>query len=512
MKKKIVSMLLCLTLAASMFAGCGNKSNNETKSDSEMFTFVVSGESGNTLNPVMAGDRWGMMICHTVYASPYFINPDGSVDYILAESMEAAEDGMSYTMTLKEGLKWSDGESITADDIIFSYNAINEASNAFYVNGEPIEFEKKDDKTVIFKLPTVSASAFSLLGSEVSILPKHIFEGKKSFDINMLEDEIVGCGPYLFEEYKTGEYIKFIKNPEYANGEADIDTLVYRVIEDADTASLALQNGEVDAMIATPDQLDTFEDNEEFNVINYSEGRVAYLKLNRMSDNLKDQKYREGLFYALNRTEILTAAYTSEDFFELGYTFLPPTNGYYTEDVEKYEQDVEKAKELTANGAKTLKLCYVEDDALQKNQGLVIQSELKEIGIDLELVPMNQAAYISVYLDKENKDYDIFLNGYVCGTDPDTYASSFVTTTDNYLNFDSEEIDGLFDQGRATLDENERASIYKEAQKVVSESGLFYPLGTNLRSLVLSSKVGNVEEAKLVPVYTFGDLSKLTIK
>ena len=126
------------------------------------------------LNPLTADDRYSLMTCHAAYAPAYHIYGDGTIDYILAESMEPSEDGLSYTMKLKKGLKWSDGEALTADDIVFTYDKINATTQNLFVDDKPIELEKVDDTTVLFKLPSVSASAMEMLSDEVSIIPKHI--------------------------------------------------------------------------------------------------------------------------------------------------------------------------------------------------------------------------------------------------------------------------------------------------------------------------------------------------
>ena len=162
MKKKVLSALLCAAMAVSMLAGCGgsksdskeaDKSATEsTKAASDTFTFAIGGDTGNTLNPITADDRWGLMTCHMVYSPAYYIYQDGTIDWILAESMDASEDGKVYTMKLKEGLKWSDGEPLTADDIVFTFNSINDMKQNLYVGGEPIKVEKVDDTTVTLYL------------------------------------------------------------------------------------------------------------------------------------------------------------------------------------------------------------------------------------------------------------------------------------------------------------------------------------------------------------------------
>ena len=329
----------------------------------------------------------------------------------------------------------------------------------------------------------------------------------------MLEDEVVGSGPYMLEEYKTGEHLKFVKNPNYANGEANIDTVVYRIIENSDTASLALQKQEVDALSVTVDQVDTFEGDDNFTVSKYSEGRVSYLRLNYSSPNMKDKDYREGILRALNREEIMTAAFTSDDYYKLGYSFLPYSSSYYTEDgVEKWDQDVEKAKKLTADGAKSLKLCYVEESTEQKNQALTVQAELKAIGIDVELCGVNQAAYMSAAYDQESTEYDMFLGAYVMGIDPDTFAALVVSTKDDMLNFHNTDIDAKFDEAGTTLDDTKRKELYNELQSMVSGEALLYPMGTSMKTMVTTARVGNLEEAQFVPIYTFGDMAKLTLE
>ena len=514
MKRKLASLLLCGALSLSVLTGCGG-SNEESAAQSDVktiFTYAIGGDTGNTLNTFTADDRWGLMTSNMVSSPLYRVNMDGSLEYILAESMEPSADGLVYTMKLKPDLKWSDGEPVTADDVVFTYDEINKLGSALYIEGQPIKVEKVDDLTVTFTLPGKSASVVELLSAEVFMAPKHIFEGRNSFDINMLEEKPVGTGPYVLEEYKTGQYLKFKANPNYIGGAANIETVVYRIIDNADTAVLALQNKEVDALVTLPSKLDVFKDNADFNITNYSEGRVAYMRLNPNSENMKDQNFRKGIFYALNREEIMTAAYSSADFYQLGYSFLPTISSYYNAEVEKYDQDIEKAKEMISGGPSTLKLCFVGEDAALEKQALTIQAELKQVGITVELAGMEQAAYMKSAYDKESKEYDMYLGGYVMGIDPDSFAAMFDTNSDNMFNFNNPEIDKKFAEGKAELDPEKRIAIYAEAQKLVAEEGIFYPFGTNLRTLVTLSNVDGIEDAGLVPIYTFKDVSKLKFK
>src|SRR5699024_4864401 len=100
---------------------------------------------------------------------------------------------------------------------------------------EGVTFNKVDDSTVEFVLPSAIAS-FPETVAGVNLLPKHVFEGKDSLDMNMNSDTIVGNGPYMFDEYASGEYLKAVKNPHYINGEANIDTVIFQIITNNETA------------------------------------------------------------------------------------------------------------------------------------------------------------------------------------------------------------------------------------------------------------------------------------
>ena len=539
MKNNALKTMLTMGLAASLLAGCGGTVVEEAPpseaasaaegtaagasgegaapaqgaSAENTFTYAIAGDTGNTLNPLTADDRYGLMASKMLYTPLYFINLDGSVDYILAESMESNEDGTVWTSKLKPDLKWSDGEPITADDVVFTINANNDFSSSLAINGELIQAEKVDDLTVNFNLPSPSASVFELLSAELFILPQHFFEPKGTFDVNMLEETPVGSGPYVLEEYMTGQYLKFKANPNYPLGTANIENVVYRVIEKDDTATLALQSGEVDAWIASSaEQMLPYQDNENFNIYNYSEGRVAYMLLNSVSENMQDQDYRKGIMYALDRNEIMTAAYTDPDLYQIGYTFLPPINEYYDDSqVEKYERDLDKAKELTAGGPTELSLLYNVTDGVQERMALAIQASLKEIGINVTLDGREYAAYNKSYMDVTDGSFDLFLNGYVMGIDPNAYKSLFSSETEDYLRCHSEAADALWTEADLVTDTEARKPLYAELQKLIQDEAVFYPLGSNLKTLVVSSRIGGVEDAGLVPIYSIKDASKLTI-
>ena len=508
--KKIASILLCGAMVATMLTGCGKGDGGSDSAAKDTFTYAVSDDPGNTLNFFTADDRTSLTLAKMTNEPLFTLKADGSYNYYVADSFEASADGLTYTCKLKDGLKWSDDQPLTADDVVYTFEEYmkQDPAGILKVGDQNIEVKKVDDTTIEFKLPSVAASMPENI-SNVYILPKHVFAEKGSFDIDLTQGEgaVVGCGPYIFEEYKSGEYIKCKKNPNYMNGEAKIENAILQIITNPETAKAALQNGEIDGWVMLPNELEGMDD---FKVNAYSEGRVAFLKLNRVADSMQDANYRKGIFYALNREEILKSSYTSMEYAEASVSFLPKNNSFYSEDVEQYNQDLAKAKELVKNGPKSLKLCYRVDDAAQTTQAQVIQAELKEIGIDVELCGVDLAAYMKTAYDNADKAYDMYLGGYVMTLDPDGFSVAFASG--QMVNYASEELDQLFVDGRAEADPAKRKEIYNKAQKVVADEALFYPFGTNLRLLVTNPALEGIEDAGLVPVFTFEDMSKLYFK
>ena len=183
--------------------------------------------------------------------------------------------------------------------------------------------------------------------------------------------------------------------------------------------------------------------------------------------------------------------------------------------MEKYEQDVDKAKsmleEAGVSGLK-LKLGYISSDAVQSAQALLIQEQLKEVGVTVELAGGDGTAIANAMKDPDN-EYDMYLGGYIMGIDPDTFSSLFENDgAYNYMHYSGyDTIDQLFEEGRSELDESARKETYAKLQAAVQDTGAFYPIISNNKILVVNNRIQGVEDAGLVPVYTFEDTSSLKI-
>nr|WP_288827507.1 ABC transporter substrate-binding protein [uncultured Clostridium sp.] len=482
------------------------------------FTYAIAGDPGANVNVITTSDRFGLMTLKMIYSPLYMYNADG-INYFLAKSIDTSEDNLTYTMHLRDDVKWSDGEKFTADDVVFTFEAMEKEENAGWAYSQlvykegAVKIEKVDDYTVKLTMPFVNSAAVEMF-SQIFIMPKHVYENVTNFENNDVNTKPVGTGPYVMSEYSAGSYVKFTKNENYFLGAPSIDNIVYRIIENENTAMTAIQSGEVDAWIGTPAQVAQMDlDSANLTVYPYQEGRVGYMMIN--AARVQNEDLRKAILYALDKKAIADAALLSSDYYDLPWSFMPPNSKFFTEDVEKYEQNLDKSKEyLAASGVQKpeLNLAYSGSDSLQSTSALLVQEQLEKAGFKVTLSGIDSKA-LSQQMKDKNNTYDMYFGGYIMGIDPDTFSSLFETgAAYNYMYYDEPEINELFAQGRKETDETKRKEIYTSIQKKIQDTACFYPLYSNKRLLVVSKNVSGIEDAKLVPVYTFEDTSKLQKK
>lgn len=505
--------------ASSAAAGESSDADGKTEAAGEnTFTYAIAGDPGANVNVITTSDRFGLMTLKMVYSPLYMYNADG-INYFLAKSIDTSDDKLTYTMHLRDDVKWSDGEKFTADDVVFTFEAMEDEKNAGWAYSQlvypegTVKVEKIDDYTVALTMPFVNSAAVEMF-SQIFIMPKHVYENVENFENNDVNTKPVGTGPYVMAEYSPGSYVKFTKNKNYFLGAPSIDNIVYRIIENENTAMTAIQSGEVNAWIGTPAQVAQMNlDAANLTVYPYQEGRVAYMMIN--ANRIKDENLRKAILYALDKKAIADAALLDAQYYDLPWSFMPPNSQFFTEDVEKYEQNLDKSKEFLAASGVTnpeLTLAYVASDSLQSTGAIMVQEQLQKAGFKVNLTGVDSTA-LSQQMKQADNPYDMYFGGYIMGIDPDTFSSLFETDAAyNYMHYDYPEMNDLFAQGRKETDAAKRKEIYTTIQQKLQDTACFYPLYSNKRLLVVSKNVSGIEDAKLVPVYTFEDTSKLQMK
>ncbi|MEG1513689.1 MAG: ABC transporter substrate-binding protein [Clostridia bacterium] len=514
MKKTIFSRL-ALVLAFALLLSAFTFSTAFATKANDTLIYGIEGDPGNDLNTISTSGRFDLMAERMLYSTLFnYFGPD-DITYLLAESVETSADLMTYTVKLRKDVKWSDGVPFTADDVVFTYSKIIEfpyanGHAAFVYGDKNVEVVKIDDYTVEFRMPQLVNGFLEMLTNEHYMMPKHIYEGDATLDNNVKNQTPVGTGPYTLEEYKAGQYTKFKANPNYFLGAPKIGTIIFQVVSDPSSAALALKKGEINALVIANSAAEDYA-GTPVTVYAYPEDRVGYMSFNLASSRVSDINLRKACFYALNRTEMNIGAYVSEDFFVNAVSFLPYNAAFYTSEVEAYDTNLDTAKEYLAkvSDVPTLRLAYGSGNAQQEVQAMVIQQNLKAIGVNVEILAMDINALIDK-MENGSDEYEMFLGGYIMGVDPVNYSTLFTSdSSSNYAHMSDPELDQLFADGAIATDTAARAEIYKKAQQRLADLAIFYPIVTNSRLLAMTSDVGGVEDARLVPIYTFENMGEL---
>lgn len=544
MRKKTLGALLCTVAAMTVLTGCGGDKKETAAAPAEAnttaavteaakieaeTTAAVQTEAGGeknlvmpsascvaNLNPLLEGYKEAAML-NPIY-DPLYVIDVNETRYYLADSYEVSEDGMQITVKLKEGLKWHDGEAITADDMIFTMDVCSDTNNGaggtniVILNDQPVKYEKVDDLTVKVTLPMASASYADLLGG-LTLIPEHVFEGNPSVvsagEANM---KGIGSGPYKVTEFKQDEYLLLEKYEDYYMGVPSIDKVTFRIISDLSAQEVALMNGEVNFMeLANAPAVAKYEADPNFTVVKYPEGRVNYLAVNKFCETVQDPKVVEAVFAALNRDEIIAGAY-GDGMAESANSIFSNVNTFYDSSVEGYTQDVEKAKQLvkeTGLDSKTLTLYFNSERVYMKESAQIIQQQLKNVGINLEVIPLESAGFFEKVFGTDG-DYEFYLNGYGAVGDPDQVVAGMYDGTWGVNLAVSDEVSQLWKDARTVYTPEERAAIYKQIQIQTRDELTCYPIAYPNYVFVTTSNIKGADTIKRTPV--FEDYTKLTME
>ncbi len=539
MKKKLIGIILCLGMAASLLAGCGGSAGNteepsqsteqeSTEEPEEGEEGAVEGiegeESGplvipvsatvTNLNPLLESMAEGAMQLSPFADELYYVDQD-ETRYYLAESCEVSEDGLTYTLKLKDNLKWHDGEDITADDVIFTAdcnaNTDNGTgyTNTVFIGEEAVKYEKVDDLTVNFTIPQPSASYFEVLG-KLQLIPAHAFEGNT--DIASAEANLtdIGSGPYQLSEFRDGEALVLEKFPDYYGDEPQIGSVIFQVISDPSAQEVAFKNGEINFLpVASDATAEQFKNEEGAELHQLGEGRVKYLAWNKYCPTWEDRDAVKAVFAALDQKEIVEGAYGASMGIPAN-TIFSNQNLFYDDSITGYEQDLDTAKELAEKSGlagKTIKLHYNTDRSYMEETALLIQQQLKAIDVTVELEGIDANGFFDVVFT-DQADYELYLNEFAAIGDPDSVVAGMFDGTWG-INVDtSEEILDLFKKGREITDMEERAKIYTELQQKAVDEYLVYPIAYPNYCFVTSDSLEGAEYYTTTPV--FEDYTKLS--
>ena len=391
----------------------------------------------------------------------------------LAKSWEISDDQLEFTFHLVE-TTWHDGSPFTADDVVFSIQRLQTqpatASKVLMIKGAEAMDEHTVKVTCNYAYPNLILQMASWPWRMVS---KKAVEAGGDGNKAM----VIGTGPYMLDSWTTGVGVTLKANEDYFGGAPYFDTVNIKIMTDNTTIMTALENGEIDtAPITNGLDANYIRGNNKF-TLNEVKRSGAYTVIFNTASNpaLADQRVRQAFSYAMNRSDLINLVYDSEAF-EGCYSVIGEGEEGYNPDVAKYEYDVQKAKDLLAEagygGGLTLKFTYPTID-VGKRLAAALEEGLRQVGVTLELVPMEYSAYLmagytgdyeTIYMEWQSVPYNppLFYNLY------------FISTGSlNYARVSNPEIDAKALAAAKELDNAKRAAIYKELNALVRDQAYY---------------------------------------
>lgn len=502
MKKKIIALVAAaMMLSVSLLAGCGSTNGDSSKKEesSKPKTLIYArGADSTGLDPAFVSDgESGKVIANVYEGLVKYKNSSTEIEPALAESWTISDDGKEYVFNLRKDVKFHDGTSFNADAVVFSVcrqlppNRTSDMPYASFTFGPVEKVEKVDEYKVKFVLSQPSTPFLANLAM-VMAAPIASPSGE-----NLMNNPI-GTGPFKFVKWDKGQAITLEKNDEYWGDKAKVDKLIFKITKENSVRASELIAGSVDIIDGVdPNDVKQLEDNK-LNVLQEEGMNINYMAFNCSRAPFDDPKLREALSHAINREELVKYLY--QGYSELANSQLPKFIPGYNPDVNPYEYDVEKAKQLLKEiGKEDLEVKIITYsnprpyNPVGQKLAESVQNYLGKVGIK---------ATIDVYPWKEYKqkasqgEGDILFFGWI-GDNGD--ADNFLSLLDskeigsslNSAMYANLEIDELLAKARELQSGEERNNVYKKIQEILAKDAPWLPISHATDMAATSSKVKN---------------------
>lgn len=432
------------------------------------------------------------------------------------EMPRITNNGRTFTFTLRDNVKWSDGRPITSADFLFAWEHASKEENNF-VGLDDLEriesFRTSDAKTIEVTLKEPLAR-FLALGTAAGIgpLPKHVWEGKPWYDPDrnpeVLKPSVVS-GPYLPKEI-SAERHSYTRNPNWWGKSPNIDEIVFVAASPTTTLEL-LNTRQVEwAQNFPPAQYADAKRIGHANVVEWSGATGSYrvIEFNLRRPLIADKRVREALVRAINRADLIQF---EED-------LAVPQFGAYTQgntkwvnnNVQRYDFDLNRSRQLLEQAGMRLDGGVLRDPAAQPvrldilwpttsqprgKMATYLQQQWKQLGIDATVTGLEFNAFVDRY--QRQKDFDVVMGSFSAGLDPDGVKSQIKTDgTQNATGYSNPRVDALVEQGAVEQDDRRRKEIYDEIQRIVVDDLPVYYMITLKNFTAFDRKVGGVAPLK----------------
>ena len=502
MRRKLLYLVVLFAILLSACSGGGNQP-----------AVVRIGWSGSpdTLNPGNAILAVSYTIFELVYDSMYNLNLDGTFSLSLAESASVSDDGVTWTFKIRDGVKWHDGQPLTAEDVAWTYNLYKNTPEYPYLSGYYTTYfdtiVAAENNEVILTLtepiPNIESQLVFLY-----ILPKHIWENVDKLEYE--NTDMIGSGPFKMLEYSQNEFVRLGANKEYFEAPPKVDEVIFQTFENQDALVQAIKTGQVDMITEMPNTAaQSLKEEKDIELVvgaPFSPG-VTDIIFNQIDPEncpteeggicsghpaLRDRNVRLALAHATDKKRLIDVILLGLG--TPGLTLIPDGLGvWYNSSLSDYEFDIAKANQILddagyvdANGdgirdmpdgsqPLTFRLNWPNDSTDAPRMAELLAEMWGQLGITLEPQAVDPDALTAQCCPAF--DFDIMLWGWA--SDPDPSALLYVYTTDSIpygsseTGYSNPDYDALYTQQQLELDTNARKDIVWEMQKIVHDDVVY---------------------------------------
>lgn len=540
--KKFVSLTLALALCASLLAGCGSNDasapaastastagtdaagsaaetgTNAAEGDLDTSKFlVIQDDNPDTVDPQCTTEYYTVAMNIFDRLVEVKANDDGTSEIVpsLAKSWTVSDDGLTYTFTLNEGVKFANGADLTSSDVLYTimrmltyekavnddiYDMIQGAQDV--VDGKATElsgFKIIDDYNFAITLAQPYGAFLACLTTPgASIFDEETTE-KAGDQFGIDPSVTIGTGPFTFYGWEFNSELVLTANKDYWDGAPACEGLILKVIPDEATARMMFENGELDIldMDNNSSQLEYFLNNDTYKDQIVSGVRVGiyYICLNEKFPELSDARVRKALQYSIDRQAILDSLYAGLGELENG--IFPHGLIGYNAELAAIPYDVDQAKQLLADAGYPdgfeMELCYSSDAGQTTKDMLeIISAYWAEIGVTAKVTEVDEGSFYDMRAAGEIEAYTS--NWSADFNDPDNFIYSFFGNEGNIerrgFGYTNSEAIARVAAARAIVDEDERVAEYQDLEKlIIQDDAAWVPLFSKQHLFVVNPRV-----------------------
>lgn len=506
-------LLACLAIGPMLaLAACAADSSEPQADDTpsgpttaETLRLGILAEEGNLTPHTYQTGTPGLNLTMLSYDSLMQIDTDGIPQPWLAETVEASEDGLTYTIELTPDVTWQDGEALTAEDVVFSVDYYKSTAPGRFQNDlRSVESATAEgDTTVTFALSAPDPSFELRTLADVPILPEHVWSGIAAPETEPFSERTnIGSGPYRLVEAKPGTSYRFEANPDYFRGAPKVEEIVAIQFADDAGAIAALRAGEVDTLMRTisPEQIQALRGQGGLEVIEGPEYATTLLAFNTQQAPFDDVEFRQAVASAVDVQSLVDNVY-------LGAAtpgnrgWVHPDSPFYNADVpSEFDPDSAMAQldgagyvdsdgdgvRESAGAPLSLELLVAGNNALRLRIAELLAEQLGEVGIGVDVAAVEDQTLIDkVWPDYDvanGRSYEMAVFGWSAPTQADIGQMAALVNSDpavgnlNITGFSDPAVDELAAALKSTVDQQERQQVAYELQVAFAEQVPFVPL------------------------------------